>query len=96
MTDDSTNGVRVTNAEIYRLLLDTNSRVASVEQSVRDVLKPGLDDARARITSLETNKADQAIVVKTEGRVEKIEMRVYALLAGLIAAFLGANQLGVF
>jgi hypothetical protein len=91
-----TNGVRVTNAEIYQLLLETNRRVGSVEQTMRETLKPGLDDARARITSLETNKADREIVVKTEGRLEKVEMRVYALLAGLIAALLGAKQLGIF
>lgn len=88
-------GVRVTNADIYRLLLDTNGRVASVEQTVRETLRPGLDRALARIESLEKNKADKEAVTDIRGRTAALEMRVYAIVSGLIAALFGAKGLGI-
>ena len=88
-------GVRVTNADIYKLLLDTNARAASVEQTIRETLKPGLEDVCARIKNLEEHKADKATVEKNVGRVAALEMRVYAIMSGLIAAVMGAKGLGI-
>jgi len=89
------NGVRITNREIFDELTGISRQVASVKQTVERVLEPGLQTALTRIESLDKNKADKEIVVKTDGRVERIEMRMYAIMSGLIAALLGAKGLGL-
>lgn len=75
MTDEHTNGVRVTNAEIYKLLLEVNGRARSVQQTVEQVVLPRLD--------------------VNEKNIDRLELRLYAITSGLIAAALGANQLGL-
>lgn len=96
MSDETpSNGVRITNVQIYTLLQETNGRVNSVQQTVKEVLHPGLDRVVARVDSLEKHKADTESVAKTEGRLATIEMRVYAILAGLVAAFAGARGIGL-
>lgn len=93
--ESNANGVRVTNAEIYRLLLDTNARVASVDQTVRDVLKPGLESALEKARRLDQEKADAADLAKAQTRLERIELRMYAIVSGLVAAVVGGKGLGI-
>lgn len=86
---------RVTLAEIYRLLIDTNYRVASVDQTVRDVLKPGLEAQQQTVAQLAKEKADAAALVALQRRVEKVELRMYAVVSGIIAAFVGGKGFGI-
>lgn len=96
MTEDAhSGGVRITNKDIYDLLLGVNTRVGSVEQTIRDLVRPSLDRHDERIHALEREKADMAALVKTDGRLEKVEMRVYAILSGLLAAIGAAKGLGI-
>lgn len=76
MTDhEPTNGVRVTNAEIYKLLLEVNGRARSVQQTVDQVVLPRLS--------------------ANEKEIDRMRMQLYAISSGLIAALLGAKQLGI-
>lgn len=93
--EPGTNGVRVTNLDIYRELRDLGAIARSVKQSVDETLKPGLETARVDIAKLREYKADKAVVDKVDGEVDKLKLQVYALLAGVIAAVLGANQIGI-
>lgn len=95
MTDNDGNAVRVTNADIYRELLAQGRKLDRVASKVEDVLKPGLDGALASIEGLKNLKADKEAMAMTNGRVAQIEMRLYAIVAGLIAAIMGARGLGV-
>lgn len=90
--NESTIGVRVSNAEIYRLLLDTNHRVGSVEQTIREVVLPDMVDQREALKS----KAEKEALEGVATRVSALEIRVYSILAGLIAALIGAKELGIF
>jgi len=72
---EGTNGVRVTNQAIYDKLVALEQRVASVDQSMTEVVKPTLNEQRLRL--------------------DRLEMRVYAILAGLIAAAIGAKGAGL-
>lgn len=92
---EATNGVRVTTAQIYNLLQETNGRVTSVQQTVTEVLKPKLDRHDAFIDALRENKADRKELAETDGRLATVEMRVYAILAGLIAALGGLKLTGI-
>lgn len=101
MSEDPTsngngNGVRITNAQIYTLLQETNARVNSVQQTVKEVLYPGLHRVVGRVDALEKYKADTSALSKTEGRLATVEMRVYAIVAGLVAAFAGGKGIGLF
>ena len=89
------NGVRVTNADIYNLLLETNRRVHAVEQTVRETLRPSVDRHEERLNALDREKADREAVVEQRGRIATLEMRVYAIVGGLIAALFGAKGLGL-
>lgn len=92
MTDgDASNGVRVTNAEIYRLQLETNGRVTSVQQTIREVVLPRLETHETRINS----KADGEALKATNARVATLELRLYAIGAGLVAAVIGGKGLGI-
>lgn len=97
MSDEpnGTNGVRITNAQIYSLLQETNGRVNSVQQTVKEVLHPGLNTALARIDSLEKAKADREMVTEVKGRTTALEMRVYAIIGGLLAALGAGKGLGI-
>lgn len=95
MTEHESGVVRVTNADIYRELLDQGRKIDRVDQTVRDVLKPGLETAKADIGSLKEHKADKVDVTATNGRVAQLEMRVYAIMSGLVAALIGLKQIGV-
>ena len=85
------NGVRVTNAEIYRLLLEANGRVSSVQQTMEQVVLPTLTNHAAALD----RKAEKDALSATDGRVQAIQMRVYAITSGLVAAVLGAKGLGI-
>lgn len=97
MPDDGpgTNGVRVTTADIYSLLTETNRRVMSVEQTVRETLRPSLDRHEERLNALAQAKADREAVAEQRGRIATLEMRVYAIIGGLVAALFGAKGLGL-
>ena len=88
---NSGNGVRITNREIYDLLVRVDSRVGRVEQNLEKVVEPTL----TRHDEALKHKAEKTDVAAVSGRTEKLEMRVYAVLAGLIAAVLGLNGMGV-
>lgn len=90
-----TNGVRVTNKDIYELLLGVNSRVASVEQTVRESIVPTIERHRVMLAQIEREKADAALVQQHATKIERVEMRVYAIVSGLIAAIFGAKGLGI-
>lgn len=87
--------VRITNADIYRLVSDTRERVQSLDQTVRDVLKPGLDSALSRLDAIDKAKADKELVVEARGRISTLEMRMYAIVSGLVAALLGGKATGI-
>ena len=89
------NGVRVTNADIYQLLLETNRRVGSVEQTVRESLRPSIDRHEERIAALDREKADRELLAEQRGKIATLEMRVYAIIGGLVAALFGAKGLGL-
>lgn len=93
--DPPGNGVRVTNADIYALLLETNRRVGSVEQTIRETLRPSIDRHEERLNSMDRAKADRELVAEQRGRIATLEMRVYAIIGGLIAALFGAKGLGI-
>lgn len=93
--ESNANGVRVTNAEIYRLLLDTNARIAAVDQTVREVLKPGLDEAKMLAERLAAEKASASDLARAQTRLERIELRMYAIVSGLVAAVVGGKGLGL-
>lgn len=96
MTDHNADGsVRITNQKIYELLLDTRGDVSRVAQTMREVMKPGLETAKADIRHLSNTKADRTELAKTDGRLLTVEYRVYAIVAGLIAAFVGGKGLGI-
>lgn len=84
-------GVRVTNAEIYRLLLEANGRVSSVQQTMEQVVMPSL---RSHSEAID-RKADKATVAEQGAELSRVRMQVYAITSGLVAAALGANQLGL-
>lgn len=88
---ESTNGVRITNREIYDLLVKVDNRAARLEQNIEKVVEPTL----ARHDEALKHKADKDAVEKIAGRTEKLEMRVYAVLAGMVAGVMGLNGLGV-
>lgn len=88
-------GVRITNQDIYNLLLETNRRVSSVEQTVRETLRPSIDRHQERLDALDRVKADRDAVIEQRGRVATLEMRVYAIIGGLVAALFGAKGLGL-
>lgn len=96
MSEHTDGAVRVTQQRIYDLLLDTRDEVRAVRQSVEESLKPGLDHARADIRALREHKADKTELAKTDGRLSTVEYRVYAIVAGLITAFVGGKGLGFF
>lgn len=89
------NGVRITNADIYRLVSDTRERVQLLDQTVRDVLRPGLESAIARLDAMDKIKADKETLAEAKTRIATIEMRVYAIMSGLVAAGIGGRALGV-
>lgn len=97
MSEDGpgTNGVRVTTADIYALLTETNRRVMSVEQTVRETLRPRLDRHEERLDAMIQAKADREQVVDIRDRTATLEMRVYAIIGGLVAALFGAKGLGL-
>lgn len=90
---EETNGssVRITTREIYDLLVRVDARVGRVEQSMEKVVEPTLSKHEEALK----HKAEAAALATLAGRTERLEMRVYAVLAGLLAAVLGLNQLGV-
>ena len=97
MAVDAENGsVRVSNADIYRLLLDTDKKVDSVKQTVEDVLRPRLDSVAKKAAELAKEKADKQALDRAEARLEKVEVRLYAIVSGLIAAIVGAKGIGIF
>ena len=89
------NGVRVTTGDIYTLLLETNRRVGSVEQSLRETLRPTIDRHEERLNAMDRAKADKEQVLDLRGRTATLEMRVYAIIGGLVAALFGAKGLGL-
>jgi len=94
--DSTPNGVRVSNAQIYDLLMKTRDDVSSVKQTVEDVVKPGLNTALTAVTALTAGKAEKSAVEKIADRLDRIELRVYAIFAGIVAAALGAKGVGMF
>lgn len=89
------NGVRITNDQIYTLLQETNRQVNSVQQTVKEVLHPGLDRALARIDAVEQNKASKELVAEVKGRTAALEYRVYAIIGGLLGALGIGKGLGL-
>lgn len=89
------NGVRVTNAEIYQLLMSVDRRVGSVEQSIKETLRPSIDRHEERISALDREKADRELLSEQRGQIRVLEMRVYAIIGGLVAALFGAKGLGL-
>jgi hypothetical protein len=66
MPDEHTNGVRVTNQQIYDKLVDVDKRLAGIEVTVEKVIVP--------------TQTSQGL------RIDRLELRVYAITAGLLAA----------
>ena len=89
--DSVTNGVRITNREIYDLLVRVDGRVAHVESAMKENIRPRLSAVETALTS----KADKETVQEARGRIATLEMRVYAIISGLVAAVLGLNAFGV-
>jgi hypothetical protein len=87
---DATNGVRVASAEIYRLLLEANGRVSSVQQTIEQVVMPTLK----RHAAVLDTKAEKSVVEDHEKELERMKVQVWAISAGLIAAGIGAKGLG--
>ena len=96
MSDDRpTNGVRINQEAIYRLLLETNQHVLLLNQTVREVIHPELRALANRVASLERDKADRQAVDETRKGLDKIEVRLYAMMVGIVIAALGAKGLGI-
>jgi hypothetical protein len=95
MSDNLDVGVRVTNRDIYDLLLAVNARVAAVEQTVRESVVPTMERHRVHLAELDRIKADAATVALHTTKIERIEMRVYAIVSGLVAAIFGAKGIGI-
>lgn len=89
------NGVRITTREIYDLLVKVDGRVGRVEQSISDTLRPSLDRHEERISALDREKADRELLAEQRGQIRVLEMRVYAIIGGLVAALFGAKGLGL-
>lgn len=86
MTDHENGSVRINNVDIYRELTAQGKLLARVAQTIDETLKPGMSTLTVRLENVERNKADKEGLVATNGRVEKLELRVYAIMAGLLAA----------
>ena len=97
MSEDSggNGSVRITNSQIFTELRQMRDEVRGLKQSMDETLKPQIGELRSDVRSLGTLKADRVEVEKISGRTEKLEMRVYAVLAGLIAAIAGLNGIGI-
>jgi len=98
MTDETPGGngaVRITNADIYRLVSDMREKLFLLDQTVRDVMKPGLDSAIARLENLDKAKADKDTVTELRGRLATVEMRIFGVLAGLVAAAIAGRNVGI-
>jgi hypothetical protein len=72
---EPSNGVRVSNQDIYQTLLAVQREVHSVKQTQSEVITPTLSDHSRRLDSL--------------------ELRMYAIIAGLVAALAGAKGIGL-
>lgn len=85
------NGVRVSNARIYELLLETREAVRNVSQTVAESVAPRLTAHDEQLR----HKADSVAVAKLSDRIDRLELRIYAIMSGLIAALLGAYGMGL-
>jgi hypothetical protein len=96
MTADDTNGsVRITNADIYRLVSDMRDKLNLLDQSVRDSIKPKLETALTRLDAIDKSKADKDSVTELRGRLATVEMRIFGVLAGLVAAAIAGRNVGI-
>jgi hypothetical protein len=96
MTTDDTNGsVRITNADIYRLVSDMRDKLNLLDQSVRDSIKPKLETALTRLDAIDKSKADKDSVTELRGRLATVEMRIFGVLAGLVAAAIAGRNVGI-
>ena len=93
--DPMTNGVKITNRDIYEILVDVRGRVGGVEQTMRQVVEPTLSKHEERLNAIAREKADREMVTEVKGRTSILEMRVYAIIGGLVAALFGAKGLGL-
>jgi hypothetical protein len=89
--DHPMNGVRITNREIYDLLVRVDTRAGRVEQTIKQVIEPTLTKHEMALQA----KADRAELDRVLTRTEKLELRMYGILAGLITGLIGLSQLGV-
>lgn len=89
------NGVRVSNADIYQLLLQTNREVALAQQTIREMILPTIVRHEGDIDILGRDKADGSRLTEAQARLDRLEIRVYGIMAGLVAAMLGASRIGL-
>lgn len=85
------NGVRISNGQIYRLLLETSREVASVRQTVQESLVPQVKSNTAALaTKVEKDDFDEHVK-----RVATLELRVWAAIIGVLVAISGLNISGL-
>lgn len=95
MTETNGHNVRITNADIYKELRDQGKLLARVEQTVGEVLKPGLDAAQADIRSLKEYKADRTETARLGGAIDSVRVQAYSIGAGVIGGLIALRTLGV-
>lgn len=95
MSEHDSSGVRITNAQIFEELRKTRTDVAAVQQSVDEVLKPGLADLRADVRNLDRSKADKTETAKLEVEINSVRVQAYSIGGGVLAGLIALRTLGV-
>lgn len=91
MSGEPTVGVTVTLKDIYQLQLETHARVGRIESAMDEYVRPTLRRHEAQLLT----KASSAAVDANRSRIASLEVRLYGIVAGLVAALIGANSLGI-
>ncbi len=90
MTEHS-GDVRISNSQIYALLLETVGEVRSVKQPVQETLLP---QVKANTKELDTKVSRRDFEAHVK-KMATLEIRVYAAIIGILAAAAGLNISGV-
>ena len=88
---DESGVVRITNSQIYTLLLETSREVASVKQTVNEFVVPQVK-SNTRAIGTKVDKVEYEEHVK---KVAAIELRMYSVIIGVLMAAAGLNVAGI-